>query len=99
MLKYAAAALPIVASCEGRIGEVFRHGESAWLIRPGDIEGLAEALCKLANNPSLRQRLGQSARAAVAENYSLQQTARSVVSLCKSAVDSHADEVNGSNGD
>jgi glycosyltransferase involved in cell wall biosynthesis len=60
--EYMAAGLPVVASDIGQIGEVITDGEEGLLCRPGDASALTAALLRLRADPSLRARLGRSAR-------------------------------------
>ncbi len=57
-----AAARPVVAyDCDGA-NEVCRDNETGFLVRPGDLTGLAERLTQLANDEPLRKRLGRQGR-------------------------------------
>jgi glycosyltransferase involved in cell wall biosynthesis len=59
-----AAGLPIIASNVPGIGELVHHGESGFLVPPGDLEALTDALIRLAGDaPELRASLGRRARA------------------------------------
>jgi glycosyltransferase involved in cell wall biosynthesis len=53
----------IVASDLQQIGEVLRHGETAWLVPPADPRALSDALARLVSDAPLRARLGTAARA------------------------------------
>lgn len=55
--------LPVVASAVAGVPEVVKHGENGLLVKPGDVEGLAVALTRLAGDQAERARLGQAARA------------------------------------
>jgi len=59
------ASLPVVATAVAGVPEVVEHGKTGWLVPPGDVSSLAEALSMLAVNPDLRARLGGAARGAV----------------------------------
>jgi glycosyltransferase involved in cell wall biosynthesis len=74
LFEYMAADRAIVASDLPAIREVLTHDENAWLVTPGDSAALAAGIRQLAADPRLRQRLGNAARAAVAE-YSWQRRA------------------------
>ncbi len=50
----------IVASNLDQIGEVLRHGETAWMVPPGDIDALADGLASLVQD---RQPAGEPWRA------------------------------------
>ncbi|MHB1193712.1 MAG: glycosyltransferase family 4 protein [Longimicrobiales bacterium] len=52
-----------VASDIGQVPELIRNGETGLLVPPGDPEALAGALRRLANDASLRARLGRQALA------------------------------------
>ena len=53
-----AVGLPVVASTVGAIPEMIDVGEGGYLAAPDDIEGYAEALSRLRDEPSLRARMG-----------------------------------------
>jgi glycosyltransferase involved in cell wall biosynthesis len=52
----------IVASDLDQIGEVLRHGETAWMVPPDDSDALAAGLERLIQDGSLRHTLGEAAR-------------------------------------
>jgi len=57
-----AAARPVVAcDCDGA-GEVCLPNETGFLVPPGDLDLLADRIVQLANDPSLRERLGLRGR-------------------------------------
>jgi glycosyltransferase involved in cell wall biosynthesis len=60
---------PIVATRAGATPEIVPPGLHPFLASPGDVAGLAERLTALAVDAGLRRRLGQEARAWVAERY------------------------------
>jgi glycosyltransferase involved in cell wall biosynthesis len=62
ILEAMAAGLPVVATSVGGIPEVIREGYNGFLIGPGDVQGLAEKLAILAENPNLRESMGKSSR-------------------------------------
>jgi len=53
----------IVATAVGGVPGVLTDGVDALLVPPGRPDLLADAIMRLGDNPSLRQRLGVSARA------------------------------------
>jgi glycosyltransferase involved in cell wall biosynthesis len=79
LFEYMAAGKAIVASRLGQIADVLEHGETAWLVNPGDVEMLADALLLLADEPSLREKLGANARHHAIDRHSWQLNARRVV--------------------
>ena len=52
--------LPIVATRVGGIPELVEDGENGFLVTPGDVDSLADAVDKLASNAELRGRFGRS---------------------------------------
>jgi glycosyltransferase involved in cell wall biosynthesis len=57
-----AVGLPVVTTNVGGIGDIVAHGESGYLIEPGDPDGLAAALGALTGDPALRRRMGAGGR-------------------------------------
>jgi glycosyltransferase involved in cell wall biosynthesis len=67
-----AAAKPVVAyDCDGA-REVCFENITGFLLRPGDLTGLQNHLLQLANDPALREKLGQSGQAFVREHFSVE---------------------------
>ncbi len=64
ILEAAHFGVPAVASDTQGIRDFVKHGETGLLFKEDDAEGLAEALRALAADPSLRDALGERARAA-----------------------------------
>ncbi len=62
LLEAMAAGLPVIASRVGGIPEVVADGETGLLVEPGDVEGLAGAMLRLAMDPALRASLGSRGR-------------------------------------
>jgi glycosyltransferase involved in cell wall biosynthesis len=70
VFEYMAAGRAIVASRLAQIATILRHGETALLVPPGDVDNLTTALERLHDDPDLRERLGQAAQADARENHS-----------------------------
>jgi glycosyltransferase involved in cell wall biosynthesis len=68
-LLAAAHGRAVVASRVGAIPEVVRHGETGWLVPPGDPAALADAVVHLLRQPALREELGRRARDWTEENF------------------------------
>lgn len=70
IFEYMAAGKAIIASETGQIAEVIRHGHNGLLVKPGDAEGLAQAMLRLVEDPAERARLGNNARRQAVERHS-----------------------------
>jgi glycosyltransferase involved in cell wall biosynthesis len=79
LFEYMAAGKAIVASRLGQIGDVLEHGLTAWMVEPGSVEDLSEALITVAGDPELQGELGGNARREASEHHSWQLNARSVI--------------------
>jgi glycosyltransferase involved in cell wall biosynthesis len=66
-----AAGRPVVATRVGGVPDVVRDGEDGFLVETGAVDDIAEALGRLAADPSLRRRLGEAGRARVLPRYSV----------------------------
>jgi len=62
LFEYMAMGRGIVASDLDQIGEVLSHGKTAWLVKPGDPDTLAEGMMTLGTDAELRRALGEAAR-------------------------------------
>ncbi|MEZ4660049.1 MAG: glycosyltransferase family 4 protein [Caldilineaceae bacterium] len=51
--------LPLVATNIGAIPDFLHHGRNGYLSEPNDVDGLANALCRLLDDPQKRQQFGQ----------------------------------------
>lgn len=72
---------PVVATDLGGPRETVRHGETGWLVPPGDAAALAAALAEvLALPPEARARLGAAARAAAPTTAAMQAATLAVYS-------------------
>ena len=57
-----AAGLPVIASDTGGYRDFVTHEQTGLLVPPGDVEALAAAITRLADDSALRSRLGAKAR-------------------------------------
>jgi glycosyltransferase involved in cell wall biosynthesis len=70
IFEYMAMGKGIVASRIEQIAEVLEHDRTAWLVTPGDVNELAEAIMRLAMDPAKRKELGEAARHTAVERHS-----------------------------
>jgi glycosyltransferase involved in cell wall biosynthesis len=62
LFEYMASGKAVVASAMGQVKDVIKEGENGLLVPPGDESALAEAVNRLIEDVSLRERLGMQAR-------------------------------------
>jgi glycosyltransferase involved in cell wall biosynthesis len=79
LLHAMAESLPIVASREGTIPEIVVDGTNALLIEKDDSEALAEKTLWLADNPVLRQNMGQANRRRYEEKYTVEKYGEAMI--------------------
>lgn len=61
-----AAGLPVLATdCDWGPGELIQHETDGLLVKPGDVDALAEGLLRLTGDPALRRALAHAARRSV----------------------------------
>jgi glycosyltransferase involved in cell wall biosynthesis len=73
ILEAMAAGLPIVATRAGGVEEAAIDGHNAFLSEPGDSNGLAEAMLRMARAPNLAQ-MGAVGRQIVQDKFRIEQT-------------------------
>ena len=62
----------IIASNLEQLGEILRHNKTAYLVEPGNIKQLVEAMLLLIIDSRLRQSLGREAMAEVMKKFTWQ---------------------------
>lgn len=62
LIDLLAAGLPVVADAVGQVSEYIRHGETGWLVPPGEVSAMVEAAWKLLQDPEGAWRIGENAR-------------------------------------
>ncbi len=61
--------LPVISTVSGSIEDVVINGETGLLVKPGEVESLAEAMLELGSDELLRKRMGQAGRRYIIENF------------------------------
>jgi glycosyltransferase involved in cell wall biosynthesis len=81
VFEYMAASLPVVASRVGQLSSLIEDERSGLLCPPEDPAALAASLDRLRQDPALRARLGQTARASVLAHHTWDAVAQRSLSL------------------
>jgi glycosyltransferase involved in cell wall biosynthesis len=76
---------PVIATNAGGIREIVDNGRNGLLVQPKNIEALSEAMLSLVLDGSLRRRLGDCARVAVAERFDAETHAELLSTVLESA--------------
>ena len=61
----------VIASDTGVLGELITHGRTGLLTPPGDVAALAKFLQEILSNREIAQRMGENARIAALDRFSL----------------------------
>ena len=61
--------LPVITTPVGGIPEVVDDGLEGFIVQPGDVEAIAEALTKLLSSTELRKRMGKAGRKRIESGY------------------------------
>jgi glycosyltransferase involved in cell wall biosynthesis len=62
VMEAMAVGLPVIGYTGGGVGEMVVDGETGMLCAPGDIDGLAAAMVRIAEDEGLRRQLGEAGR-------------------------------------
>ena len=89
LIEAQASGLPAVVYRTSGVDEVLREGTSGYAVDPGDLVGLAAAVQRLADDPSLRSAFGAVARQEMTRAHSLSDQADRLAALMYSAAGRH----------
>ncbi|MFP3186298.1 MAG: glycosyltransferase family 4 protein, partial [Paraburkholderia sp.] len=67
-----AAGRPVIAAAAGGVKEIVRHRKNGWLVPPGNVEALTEAIDILHAAPELAQRIADQALIDVSRHFSVE---------------------------
>lgn len=87
VLEAMAEGVPVVTTTVGGIPEVVEYGKCAWLLAPGDIEGLSVALIEALSDSEKRQAVRHAARDRVARHYSTSLVIGQIESLYRQVIE------------
>jgi glycosyltransferase involved in cell wall biosynthesis len=69
MIEAMSYAKPVIASNVGGITDVVEDGVNGFLVPPAEVTALAQAIKKLALNPSLCQQMGRAAKKIIDDKF------------------------------
>jgi colanic acid/amylovoran biosynthesis glycosyltransferase len=73
ILEAMACGMPVVSTKHGGIPDAVEHEDQGLLIEERDVAGMANAMCRLLDNPLESDRMGRSGRVKVERSYTLKQ--------------------------
>lgn len=92
VFEYMAMGLPVVTLDVPPLSEIIRHGKEGLLIREGDAEALAEAVCELLIQPERAEAMGRAARKRVVDHYSWQAHCERLERVLESVIAARSEE-------
>jgi glycosyltransferase involved in cell wall biosynthesis len=72
LIEAMAAAVPVVATAVGGVPDVVVDGETGYLVKEGDVKGMAEAIMELLRDPKKARQMGQQGRETVYPRFASQ---------------------------
>jgi glycosyltransferase involved in cell wall biosynthesis len=84
-LEACAAGLPVIASRVGGIPEIISHDENGLLFASEEIEALAQAIWRLADDAAKRQALAEKAKATLQAHFGVAKMIQSTIQIYRDA--------------
>jgi L-malate glycosyltransferase len=72
VLEASAMGLPVIATRSGGPAEIIEDGVTGFLVPPGNVKAMTDAMRTLANDPARAAQMGAAARARVTEHFSFE---------------------------
>ena len=85
-LEAMATGKPIIGCRQQGIEEIVHHGENGWLIQPGNLQEMVQAITVLLKNSPLRKRIGLEARKTIVGGLTLKHQAARLNRLYRESV-------------
>ena len=86
LMEAMAAAVPVVATRIAGVSELVEHGVSGYLVPPGDLDSLTEAIENLLRDDQLRMAFGQAGRAKVEKEFDIEIEVVQLYNVMKNAL-------------
>jgi glycosyltransferase involved in cell wall biosynthesis len=75
--------LPVIATNIGAVPDVVQEGVSGYMVETGDVDALADRLCRLLASPRLCKQFGESGHAHMIARYTWQSTGRRIANAIR----------------
>jgi glycosyltransferase involved in cell wall biosynthesis len=89
------AGLPVVSTLHAGIPGVVVHARTGFLVPEGDLDGMAEAMIRLAQNPQLAGEMGAAARAHALEHFTMERHINDLSATIRGAISGHPTQASG----
>lgn len=76
-----AVGLPVVANAVDGVCEVVRDGDNGFLIKPHEVQTMAESIVRLLGDPDLRHRMGEQGRKTAQQEFSVTEMVKQIEAL------------------
>jgi colanic acid/amylovoran biosynthesis glycosyltransferase len=83
------AGLPVVSTLHAGIPGVVVNGRTGFLVQEGDVDGMAEAMIKLARDPRLAAEMGAAGRAHALKHHTMERHINSLAATIREAISRH----------
>lgn len=90
ILEAQAAALPVVSTYHAGIPDVVIPGETGFLVEEHDVQGMADYMCRLLEQPAMAKELGVNARKRIKDFFTLERHLEAITSTINEAIVSRA---------
>ncbi len=87
VLEAGASGLPVVSTRHAGIPDVVLDGETGFLVEEGDVDGMAQAMIRLAQDPQLAAKMGQAGRKRVEEHFSMDRSIANLWRIIESVIE------------
>ena len=90
MLEFMSCGRPVILGVDGQARQIVEDAQGGIVIEPENADALVSAIQRLADDPKLRQQLGDSGRAYIVERYSRRKTAELYLDVLRSVLAAQA---------
>jgi colanic acid/amylovoran biosynthesis glycosyltransferase len=87
VLEASATGLPVISTRHAGIPDVVVEGETGILVEEGDVDGMAQAMIRLAQEPELAAKIGRAGRRRVEEHFTMDKSIGNLWQIIQSAID------------
>lgn len=98
VLEASASGVPVIATRHGGIEDVVIDGATGMLVREKDVNGMAAAMMKIIDDPSLAARLGETGRKRVSSLFNMEKSISSLWQVIEASVHNGLSSQRRSNG-